>query len=269
MSPRIGFDPEGNLWDLIAVQLRQRRYEYNLSLADVGLIIDRDRSLVARIENGHTKMQARHAEKLDRAWDTGGLFRALVKFAKAGHDVEWYKAHLAHEAKSTQLRIWELAWIPGLFQTEAYARAVFEAFGNEDVEEAVRTRLDRQSCLHRTPRPRVWVILDQGVIEQPVGSAEIMREQLAHLIELARMPHITVRVVPRSAGAHAGRDGSFKIMTVDGTDAVYVAAHGGGRLIQDATEIPSYRVWFDSVSDVALPKDASLRLLIEVMERFS
>ena len=58
-------------------------------------------------------------------------------------------------------------------------------------------------------------------------------------------------------------------MTVDGTDTIYVAAHGGGRLIQDATEIPSYRVWFDSVSDVALPKDPSLRLLIETMERFS
>ncbi|GAA2075645.1 helix-turn-helix domain-containing protein [Actinomadura alba] len=269
MAPRIGFAPDGNLWDLIAVQLRQRRHEYNLSLADVGLIIDRDRSLVARIESGHTKMQARHAEKLDKAWDTGGLFRSLVKFAKAGHDVEWYKAHLAHEAKSTQLRIWELAWIPGLFQTEAYARAVFEAFGAENVEEAVTARLDRQSCLHRTPRPRVWVLLDQSVIEQPVGSTEIMHEQLAQLIELARLPHITVRVVPRSAGAHAGREGSFKIMTVDGTDAVYVAAHGGGRLVQDATEIPSYRVWFDSVSDVALPKDASLRMLIETMERFS
>jgi transcriptional regulator with XRE-family HTH domain len=269
MSPRIGFDPEGNLWDLIAIHLRQRRYEYNLSLADIGLIIDRDRSLVARIENGHTKMQARHAERLDRSWDTGGLFRTLVKFAKAGHDVEWYKAHLAHEAKSTQLRIWELAWIPGLFQTEAYARASFEAAGAENVEDAVRARLDRQGCLNRSPRPRVWVILDQGVIEQPVGSAEIMREQLAHLIELARLPHITVRIVPKSAGAHVGREGSFKIMTVDSTDTVYVAAHGGGRLIQDTTEIPAYRVWFDSVSDVALPKDASLRLLIETMERFS
>ena len=230
MALRIGFDPDGNLWDLVAVQLHRRRCEYNHTLADVGLINNRDRSLVARVENGHTKLQARHAEKLDRAWDTGGLFRSLVKFAKAGHDVEWYKTHLAHEAQSTQLRIWELAWIPGLFQTEAYARASFEAAGAENVDEAVQARLDRQSCLHRTPRPRVWVILDQGVIEQPVGSAEIMHEQLAQLIEQARLPHITVRVVPRSAGAHVGREGSFKIMSVDSTDAVYVAAHGGGRL---------------------------------------
>jgi transcriptional regulator with XRE-family HTH domain len=269
MKTRPGFDPDGNLWDLIALELRRQRQERNLSLAAVGEIIGRERSLVSHVESGNTKLQGAHARKLDRAWDTDGFFRRLVKYAKAGHDVEWFKTHLELEAGADELRIWELGWIPGLFQIEGYARAAFEAAGLEDVEEWVSTRLNRQGCLHRKPRPRVWVILDQGVIEQPVGAPEVMREQLAHLIELAQLPSITIRVVPRSVGAHPGRDGSFKIMTVNGSDAVYAAAHGGGRLVQDATEIRSYRVWFDLIGDVALPKDASLRLLTDVMERFS
>jgi hypothetical protein len=269
MRTRAGFDPETNLWDLIAIELRKQRQERELSLAAVGEIIGRDRSLVAHVEAGETKLQAAHAAKLDEAWSMGKLFSRLVRFAKAGHDVEWFKTNLELEARASELRIWELGWIPGLFQTEGYARAMFEAAGDEDVEENVTARLNRQACLSRKPRPRVWVILDQGVIEQPVGSSEVMREQLAHLVEVAQLPHITIRIVPREVGAHVGRDGSFKIMTVDGSDAVYAAAHGGGRLVQDATEIAPHRVWFDLIGDDALPKDASLRLLKEVLERFA
>ncbi|SNR97675.1 DUF5753 domain-containing protein [Actinomadura mexicana] len=263
------FDPDGNLWDCIAFELRRHRHERSSSLAEVGLIIDRDRSLVARVESGDTKLQSAHAIKLDTAWNTGGRFQRLIKFAKAGHEVEWFKTHLEEEARASHLRIWELGWMPGLFQTECYARAMFKTSDVEDVEEGVNARLSRQAGLDRRPRPRIWTILDQGVLEQPVGGAQIMREQLARLIELARQPNITIRVVPREVGAHVGRDGSFKIMTVDGSDVVYTLAPGGGRLVQDATEIPSYRVWFDLIGDVALPKDASLRLLTDTMERYS
>lgn len=263
------FDPDGNLWDHIAFELRRHRHERNLSLAEVGQIIDRDRSLVARVESGDTKMQAAHAIHLDTAWNTGGRFQRLVNFAKAGHEVEWFQTHLEHEATASHLRMWELGWIPGLAQTDGYARAMFEASGVEDVEDGVTARISRQNCLDRTPRPRIWMILDQGILDQPVGGREIMRDQLAHLVELARRPNITARIVPREVGAHVGRDGSFKIMTVAGSDVVYTVAQGGGRLIQDAAEISSYRVWFDLIGDVALPKDASLRLLKDTLERYS
>ncbi|MFC4054235.1 helix-turn-helix transcriptional regulator [Actinomadura syzygii] len=268
MRTRPGFDPDRNLWDLIAAELRRQRVERGLSLAAVGDLIDRDRSLIARVESGETKLQAAHAIKIDKAWSLGHFFQRLVKFAKAGHDVEWFKTHSDLESRSSELRIWELGWIPGLLQTEGYIRAMFTAAGVEDPEEGVRARLKRQDCLTRKPRPRVWVILDQGVIEQPVGSAGIMREQLNRLIEFAALPNASIRLVPRTAGAHVGRDGSFKIMTVAGADTVYAAAHGGGRLVQDATDIASYRVWFDLIGDVALPKDASRSMLIKTMERF-
>ena len=270
MQFRTGFDPDGNLWDLIAFELRRQRQERDISHAAVGEIIGRDRSLIAYVESGKTKLQAKHAVKIDDAWRTGGLYTRLVRFAKLGHDISsWYATHLEIEAAAGELRMWELGWVPGLFQTESYARAMFEAAGTEGAEEGAKSRVERQRCLHRTPPPRVWTIIDERVMTQPVGSAEIMRDQLVRLIELARIPHISVRVVPKSVGAHVGRDGSFKIMTVGGADSVFTIAPGTGRLIQDATETNSYRVWFDLIGDVALPKNASLDLIVEAMERSS
>ncbi|MEU5877069.1 helix-turn-helix transcriptional regulator [Spirillospora sp. NPDC047279] len=268
MQFRRGFDPDSDLWDFVAAELRRQRQERNLSLAAVGDIINRDRSLVARVESGDTKLQEVHAGRLDHAWNLDGLFRRLVKFAKAGHDVEWFKTHLEMEANSSELRIWELGWLPGLFQTEDYARAVLTCSGEEDVEADVETRLARQDSLRRKPRPRIWVLLDQSVVEQPVGSPELMCEQLSRLVESARLPNITVRIVPREVGAHVGRDGSFKIMTEGGASAVFVAAAGGGRLVQDAGEIASYRTRFDLIGDVALPKEASLQVLVQTLEQF-
>ncbi|MEV5708217.1 helix-turn-helix transcriptional regulator [Actinoallomurus sp. NPDC052274] len=269
MRYRSGFDPDGNLWDAIAFDLRRQRQERGISLAVVGDIIGRDRSLVAYVESGKTKLQEKHAIKIDDAWLTGGLYTRLVKFAKLGHDASWSATHLDLEADADELRVWDLGWMPGLFQTESYARAMFDAAGTEGAEAGAKVRVMRQECLYRTPPPRVWALIDERVVTQPVGCAEIMRDQLAHLIELANRLHVSVRVVPKSVGAHAGRDGSFKIMTMGGVDSVYTVAPGGGRLIQDATETNSYRVWFDLIGDVALPKDASLDLIVEAMERFS
>ena len=79
MKTRPGFDPDGNLWDLIAFELRRQRQERNLSLAAVGDIIGRDRSLLTHVESGNTKLKEAHARKIDRAWAIDGFFQRLVK----------------------------------------------------------------------------------------------------------------------------------------------------------------------------------------------
>ncbi|GLZ16455.1 transcriptional regulator [Actinomadura sp. NBRC 104425] len=239
-----------------------------MSGSTLGAILDLDRSSVSRLESGQVKLLEKHARVLDREWDTRGLFQILVLFAKSGHDPEWFKTHFEMEVRSSELRIWELAWIPGLFQTEPYARAIALADGAQDVDAGLKVRMKRQECLFRTPRPHLWVILDEGVIRQPVGGPEVMRGQLARLLELGSEPNISVRVVPQSAGAHVGRNGAFKIMTVDGNDSVYVEANIGGRLVVDATDVRSYRARFDRISDRALPVDASAELVQRVMKEF-
>lgn len=268
MSARELLNPENSLWDLIAVQLRRHREERRLSGSALGVILDLDRSSVSRLESGQVKLLEKHARVLDREWDTQDLFKVLVLFAKAGHDPEWFKTHFGLEVRASELRIWELAWIPGLFQTESYTREAVIAGGFRDVDAHVAVRMKRQESLLRDPPPNLWVMLDEGVITQPVGGPEVMRDQLARLLELGEQPNISVRIVPQRAGAHVGRDGSFKIMTVDSSDSVYVQASYGGRLAVDVTDVRSYRANFDRISDRALPVDASAELIQQVMEGF-
>ncbi|MEW2352975.1 helix-turn-helix transcriptional regulator [Spirillospora sp. NPDC029432] len=268
MNARESLNPESSLWDLIAVQLRRHREERKLSGSALGAILDLDRSSVSRLESGQVKLLEKHARVLDREWETEDLFRVLVLFAKSGHDPEWFKTHFEMEVNASELRIWELAWIPGLFQTQEYAQAVAIGAGLRDIDARVAVRMQRQECLLRDPPPSIWVMLDEGAITQPIGGPEVMKSQLARLLELAEQPNISVRIVPQRAGAHVGRDGSFKIMTVDGSEAVYVEASIGGRLVVDVTDVRSYRANFDRISDRALPVDASAELIQQVMERF-
>jgi hypothetical protein len=206
-------DPDGNLWDFIAVELRRERTAHGDSLAALGDLWDRDRSAVAHVERGDSKLQEAHAVKLDTRYDTGGRFVRLVRFARQGHDKEWFQAHLELEARATELHIWELQWVPGIVQTEDYIRAVIESAGTRvDIDAEIASRRQRQEKLFgREDPPLTWVMLDQGVVETPVGGAAVQRAQLAALLELAQRPYVTIRVMPRSVGAHVGRDGSFKI----------------------------------------------------------
>ncbi|GAA4224181.1 hypothetical protein GCM10022254_03080 [Actinomadura meridiana] len=262
--------PVGTLWQLIAIQVRRHRQEHGISGEALGRLLDLDRSTVSRLESwdrpGAIKLQEKHAVKLDAEWKTAGLFVTLVRFAKEGHDREWFATHLEMEARATEERIWETSWVPGLFQVESYVRALVESAGLPDVEDEVAARMKRQEMLDRTPVPLFWVVLHENVITEEVGSPQVMREQLARLLELAARPKISIRIVPRTVGAHVGRDGAFKIMTVDGTDSAYVEAAQEGRLVQDATDVRSYRARFDRIGDEALPVRASLELIKQVME---
>jgi hypothetical protein len=234
----------------------------------LGDLLDLDRSSVSRLESGGIKLQEKHAKVVDHEWQTDELFAVLVHHARTGHVSEWLQAHLELEARSSELRIWELAWIPGLFQTEAYARTMFTAYGWEEIETLVAARMARQGALDRKPRPLVWAYLDQGVIDQPVGNSEVVREQLARLLELAQLPNIRIRIMPRSVGAHVGRNGSFKIMTVAGGDQIYTEASEGGRLSADGTDVRLFRTHFTRIGDDALPVGDSLKLIQQTMERF-
>lgn len=98
-----------------------------------------------------------------------------------------------------------------------------------------------------------------------MGGAATWREQLARLLELTELPHVVLRVVPKSAGFHLGLEGAFKILTVGDRDIVYTEANGGGRLVLSTTEVRSYGVRYDRISMEALPPGSSRCLIREVM----
>lgn len=259
-------DPDNSFWDWIAFDLRRRRLKRGETVQQVADAIRRSRSDVSNCEAGRRRINVAGARLLDEHWDTGGHFERLIGYANRNHDPDWFREHLGYEAAADELRVFELSFIPGLLQTERYARVVIAGNGSKNVEAAVEERISRQAVLHRVEPPLLWVLLDEGVVDRPVGGAEVMREQLAHLLQTGELANVVIRVVPRSAGFHPGLTSAFKILTVDGLDLVYTESSGGGRLVQEPTEVRSFEIQFNRIGAKALSEDASRELIGRAME---
>ncbi|WP_349666483.1 DUF5753 domain-containing protein [Actinomadura xylanilytica] len=202
------------------------------------------------------------SKRLDKAWGTGGHFERLHLFACTGHDPDWFKQYVQYEMVAEIIKVFHGKSIPLLLQTEAYAQGVLRAAGHVDEAEATtRARMKRQEILVRKNPPFVWVVIDQEVLECIVGGRQVMREQIAHLIRLAEMPRVCVRIVPREAGWHPGHDGPFQVLKVLGREVAYAGAQVGGRLIEAGDEADILAVRFDEIGALALSRAASLDLM--------
>ncbi|HEY7486645.1 MAG TPA: DUF5753 domain-containing protein, partial [Streptosporangiaceae bacterium] len=178
----------------------------------------------------------------------------------------WLQEHLDIEARSSVIKTYEALVVPGLLQTPEYACALFAADGVADVEKDVEQRMARQAILTRNPPPQLWVLLSENALDWPIGGAEVMRKQLAGLLEASEQPNMGIRVLPRSAGAHAGTTGSFKIMSTESGDVVYTESPGGGRLVPSAEEVRKYGIKYDRIGQHALPEVQSRDKIKQAME---
>jgi len=158
--------------------------------------------------------------------------------------------------------------VPGLLQTEEYARQTFRngprELDRDDIERRVQVRMERQRVLAREDRPRLWAVLDEAVIRRVVGGPEVMREQLRHLIDCAEQGKTTLQVVPFGAGAHAGTTGPFVILDFPETtdpDVVYVETLAGDIYLEAPTDVDRYTLAFARLLAAALHPDDSVRLV--------
>src|SRR5690606_18010494 len=132
--------------------------------------------------------------------------------------------------------------------TEDYMRALLAESDAEDLEQAVQSRMARQDAiLSRSSPPYVWVLMDEDAITSEIGGRRVMFAQLSHLLELGKLPHVSVRLLPKSAGAHLGLDGPFRLITVKNRLVAYVGARRGGRLIEDAAEVQELAVDYERI----------------------
>ena len=217
-------------------------------------------------EANERRLTEDQAKVLDRRWDTGGHFQRLLLYARRAYDLSGHRQHLRYETQASELRIFELAVVPGIFQTEDYTRALFTAARSRQIEKQVAQRLARQEILARANPPDVWVLLDQAVLDRPIGGRRVMAEQLARILTLAEAPNVVVRVVPRSTGAYFGLMGAFKILTLEHGDVAYVEALGSGRLVLDTAEVRTFARGFEQIGAQALPEIPSRRLIERTME---
>jgi transcriptional regulator with XRE-family HTH domain len=187
---------------------------------------------------------------------------------------DWFQDWPEKEAIAKRLRGYEPNLVPGLLQTEDYARAVFRTrFGitEDTVEERVAARLKRQQILARDNPVALWVIMDEWVLRRPVGGRHVMLEQVNRLIAAARQPTIVIGIIRAAVGTHPGLDGGgFAIADfVDAPSVGYLQGHVRGQPVRDQNDVEALELVWDTVRGEAESRAASLALLEEVAKSWT
>jgi transcriptional regulator with XRE-family HTH domain len=214
---------------LVGAQLRRLRTDAGLTREQAGEAIRASEWKIHRLENGQVGFKERDIIDLLRLYGVTdptevAEFVALAREANSPGwwqhygDVlpPWFRTYVDLESVATLIRTYEGQFIPGLLQTDDYMRAVVQgAHLEESAEELgrrVRLRLARQTLLTREQPPRLWAVIDEAAMRRPVGGREVMRGQLERLIEAAKLPNVTLQVLPFQAGAHPAMLGAFSIL---------------------------------------------------------
>ena len=264
-------DPDRSALAVFADELRAQRDLAGLSRDELAARLNYSASLISMIESGHRSPSRDFAGRCDEAFGTPGTLARLEKRLRDVPFSSGFRPFQPYESEATSLRLFEHTLIPGLLQTEAYARAVLETHPNTSrdvVEERVAARIARQVILDREEPapPMLWVLLDENVLAREVGGRKVMHDQLVHLAEAARRPNVTVQVIP-GVGAHPGLLGAFAIAELTGLPAiVYLETAHEGQTLEDPDVGARMSVRFDALRTEALTGRASLSLIEKVIE---
>lgn len=251
--------------------LRYLRQKAGKSLGELAEETRYDKSYLYRLETAQRLSKLAVMEDLDRFYGTDGLLVELWKVARREVFKDKYKEFMRLERKARIMWMFQLA-VPGLFQTEDYAREVLSAAqttdGNADlVEEQVAARISRQEILRRDPAPYVRLILDEVALRRQTVDPKVWAEQLDHLIDVAQLPNVVLQVLPFAAGVHGLMGSHLSLLwEPDGSSVAYVEGNGFGELIDEPDKVTSYRLSYDRVRDLALPPSDSLAFIRGILE---
>ncbi|MER6690995.1 helix-turn-helix domain-containing protein [Streptomyces minutiscleroticus] len=273
---------------LVGVQLAGMRADAGLSQDQAARAIRFSAAKLSRIESG--KGRRPPSEKDVRGllelygvgeYETSVLLQLLRRAGEPGwwqrYDgrlmPEWLDRFVGLQEAASYIRTFEIQYVPGLLQTPAYTEAVVRrglpAAPSGEVRRRVELRMRRQEMLRRADAPQLWALIDESVLLRVLGSREVMREQLGHLIEMAQHPHITVQVVPldvTDASAPAIPVTYLRFGGRELPDVVYLEHIKSANFIEDRDETEEYRLVLDRLADDALDPRATLELLRETME---
>jgi len=266
---------------LLGAQLRRLREAKRISLEEAGNVIRASHSKISRLETGRVGFKDRDitdlltfygvADEADRQ-----AMRDLAARANAQgwwHDYSdvlptWFEAYVGLEEAATQVRAYEVQFVPGLLQTGEYARAVtllgYPNAPAREVDRRVGLRLARQVVFTRPTPPNIWVVLDEAVLRRPIGGPEIMRAQIRHLIDMAQRPNVTIQVIPFHAGGHAAAGGPFSVLRFaeyDLPDVVYLEQLASSLYLDKQVIVDNYLMVMDRLAVEAATPSTSIRTM--------
>ena len=268
---------------ILGRQLEELRTRAGLTYEEAGAAIGVSHSTIRRMEAAKVaRLRLADAEKLLQVYgvtdrqEIDTFLKSVREASKRGwwhtyRDVmpDWFAAYLSLEQAALQVRAYENEFVHGLLQTEEYARALLGA-GNphaptEATERRVALRMRRQELLTREAPPRVWVVMDETVLRWPVGGAAVMRAQVDHLIEVNRLPHVTLQIMPFANGPHpamrAGAFHLFRFRAPELPDVVYLNGLVGAVYLDKGDDVVVYREALDRLGAQAAPARKTEALL--------
>jgi transcriptional regulator with XRE-family HTH domain len=269
---------------ILGSQLRRLREAAGVTPDQAGYEIRASRSKISRLEHGRVGFKDRDIIDLLALYGiTDEQVRArMLSLARQANapgwwskygDLlpDWFESYLGMEGAASVIRTFELQFIHGLFQTEAYARAVtllgHQAAPSDEIDRRVSLRLRRQDVFRSPEPPRVWSVMDEAALRRPVGGRTVMRDQLEHLCEVAAQPEVTVQVVPFARGGHAAAGGSFTILRFaepELPDIVYIEQLTSALYLDDREDVEHYLEIMDALSAQALTPASTARFLAEI-----
>jgi transcriptional regulator with XRE-family HTH domain len=271
---------------LLGSQLRRLREANGISLEEAGYRIRASHSKVSRMETGRVGFKDRDIVDLLTLYGVAGdeqeFLRELAHRANAPgwwHDYShvlpsWFEAYVGLEEAASQVRAYEVQFVPGLLQTTDYARAVtllgHGGAPDTEIEERVRLRLARQAVLARPDPPNIWAVLDEAVLRRSLGGADIMRGQLRHLLAMAERPNVTVQVIQFEAGGHPAAGGPFSILRFsqhDLPDVVYLEQLTSALYLDRPEALSRYLMVMDQLCMKAATPADSAGIISEILGR--
>ena len=245
---------------VVGSQLRRLRERRQITCEEAGEAIRGSHSKISRMELGRVRFRSRDVADLLTLYGVVGEAERAAMLALADRANEpgwwhsysdilpgWFEVYIGLEEAASRIRAYEVQFVPGLLQTEDYARAVTllghpNAAGHE-VERRVGLRMRRQSLLSGEEAPHFWAVVDEAALRRPLGGVQVMRRQLRHLIEVTDLANVTLQVVPFALGGHAAAGGPFSILRFaeqDLPDVVYLEQLTSALYLDKRDDVDNY-----------------------------
>jgi transcriptional regulator with XRE-family HTH domain len=297
--PQDAFSPSPREVQLAAAQsptVRRRRLGHELRALreQAGFTLDRaseelediSAAKISRIETGKVGVRARDVEDLLNLYGVRDQQQRqnLKTLTRESRQHGWWEQfsdamspaqdlYIGLEAEADRIRTFEPQVVSGLFQTEAYARAILEVIWEHEprnhIERRVALRMARQGILKKGDRFQIRSVLDETVLHRPVGGSEVLRAQLGRLTEVAQLPNVSIRILPQSVGAHPGSSGAFEIVELPPPDppVVHVEYRSGAVYVENEEEVKLYSEIFQRLEDASMTSEQSLELITRLGEK--
>ncbi|HZR52047.1 MAG TPA: helix-turn-helix transcriptional regulator [Streptosporangiaceae bacterium] len=271
---------------VLGSHLRKLREQRGITAEQAADSIRGSHSKISRMEHGRVGFKERDVADLLTLYGVidGDERAALLNMARESNTPGWWHAfsdilptwvepYVGLEAAASVIRTYQIQYVPGLLQTGGYASALlrtgYPAVTEEELARRTDLRISRQDILSRPGAPQLWAVVDEGVLRRPIGSADVMREQIRHLIEITDHPAVTLQVLPFRVGGHSACGGPFTILRFaepDLQDVIYIEQLTSALYLDKQVEVDRYLEVMEQLCLQAEPAANTAKLLRKLLD---